>query len=67
MPETASPTPRRISVFDATLRDGEQAPGNAMSPEDKTALALRTRISFDSDRELAPSGTGTLERRPSRC
>lgn len=32
---------RRISVFDTTLRDGEQAPGNAMTPEQKLALALR--------------------------
>jgi 2-isopropylmalate synthase len=32
--------PRRISVFDSTLRDGEQAPGNAMSPQQKLALAL---------------------------
>ncbi|UNS95074.1 pyruvate carboxyltransferase [Streptomyces tubbatahanensis] len=31
---------RRISVFDATLRDGEQAPGNAMSAQRKVALAL---------------------------
>ncbi|MCX4692901.1 LeuA family protein [Streptomyces sp. NBC_01408] len=31
---------RRISIFDATLRDGEQAPGNAMSPEQKLPLAL---------------------------
>jgi 2-isopropylmalate synthase len=31
---------REISVFDSTLRDGEQAPGNAMSPEQKLALAL---------------------------
>jgi 2-isopropylmalate synthase len=32
--------PRRISIFDSTLRDGEQAPGNAMSPQQKLALAL---------------------------
>ncbi|MFC0530986.1 LeuA family protein [Phytohabitans kaempferiae] len=32
--------PRRISVFDTTLRDGEQAPGNAMRPDQKLALAL---------------------------
>lgn len=31
---------RRVSIFDSTLRDGEQAPGNAMSPRDKLALAL---------------------------
>jgi 2-isopropylmalate synthase len=31
---------RRISVFDSTLRDGEQAPGNSMRPEEKLALAL---------------------------
>ncbi|HUQ54095.1 homocitrate synthase/isopropylmalate synthase family protein [Lentzea sp.] len=31
---------RRISVFDTTLRDGEQAPGNAMSPQTKLELAL---------------------------
>ncbi|ONI88794.1 pyruvate carboxyltransferase [Saccharothrix sp. ALI-22-I] len=31
---------RRISFFDATLRDGEQAPGNVMSPAQKVQLAL---------------------------
>src|ERR1039458_3554684 len=32
--------PRRISVFDSTLRDGEQAPGNSMRPDQKLTLAL---------------------------
>jgi 2-isopropylmalate synthase len=31
---------RAISIFDSTLRDGEQAPGNAMLPEQKLELAL---------------------------
>ncbi|MEV7187268.1 pyruvate carboxyltransferase [Kitasatospora sp. NPDC093102] len=36
-----SPAPaRRLRVFDSTLRDGEQAPGNAMNPEQKLELAL---------------------------
>lgn len=33
-------TVRRISIFDSTLRDGEQAPGNAMQPEQKLDVAL---------------------------
>ncbi|MGC4746975.1 LeuA family protein [Micromonospora sp. DT201] len=35
-----SATTRRLRVFDSTLRDGEQAPGNAMTPEQKVELAL---------------------------
>lgn len=31
---------RRVSVFDTTLRDGEQAPGNAMSVGDRVKLAV---------------------------
>ncbi|MGW2475139.1 LeuA family protein [Streptomyces sp. NPDC001665] len=34
-------TARRIAVFDTTLRDGEQAPANAMSPQEKLELALQ--------------------------
>ncbi|MGW2562110.1 LeuA family protein [Streptomyces sp. NPDC001514] len=32
---------RRVSIFDTTLRDGEQAPGNAMNPRQKREIALR--------------------------
>ena len=32
---------RRIEIHDSTLRDGEQAPGNAMNPDQKVELALR--------------------------
>ncbi|MFF1908756.1 LeuA family protein [Kitasatospora sp. NPDC058218] len=41
MARQESPPQRRISIFDATLRDGEQAPGNAMTTEQKKVLALR--------------------------
>jgi 2-isopropylmalate synthase len=33
--------PREISIFDTTLRDGEQAPANAMTPEQKLDMAIR--------------------------
>jgi 2-isopropylmalate synthase len=33
-------TGRRIAVFDTTLRDGEQAPGNGMDPQVKLELGL---------------------------
>ncbi|CAO5160361.1 2-isopropylmalate synthase [Frankia sp. AiPs1] len=39
MPTDSSP--RRITFYDTTLRDGEQAPGNTMNPDQKLALALR--------------------------
>lgn len=37
----AQPDARRIEIHDSTLRDGEQAPGNAMNPDQKLELALR--------------------------
>ena len=30
---------RDVIIFDTTLRDGEQAPGNTMTPEEKLRLA----------------------------
>jgi 2-isopropylmalate synthase len=33
-------TRRRITIFDTTLRDGEQSPGIALSPEEKAEAAL---------------------------
>ena len=30
---------RRITVFDTTLRDGEQSPGIALSPDEKAEIA----------------------------
>jgi 2-isopropylmalate synthase len=35
----AAADPDRVVVFDTTLRDGEQAPGFSMSPEDKVRMA----------------------------
>jgi len=31
---------RRITIFDTTLRDGEQSPGIALSPDEKVTIAL---------------------------
>ncbi|MEW2395749.1 pyruvate carboxyltransferase [Streptomyces sp. NPDC046862] len=38
---SVTPDSRRVSIFDTTLRDGEQAPGNAMNPQQKLDIALR--------------------------
>lgn len=43
--------PNRITVFDTTLRDGEQAPGFSMSPDDKVRMA----------RALADLGVDVME------
>ena len=35
---------RRVMVFDTTLRDGEQAPGNSLSVEEKVRLARQLEV-----------------------
>jgi 2-isopropylmalate synthase len=35
---------RDISIFDTTLRDGEQAPGNTMTPDEKVRLARQLDV-----------------------
>ncbi|MET9578872.1 LeuA family protein [Streptomyces sp. DT199] len=37
----SSTSSRRVSIFDSTLRDGEQAPRNSMNPREKLRMALR--------------------------
>ncbi|HKV91963.1 MAG TPA: hypothetical protein VJW20_05390 [Candidatus Angelobacter sp.] len=37
--QCAFPDPREIKIYDTTLRDGEQMPGVAMTPEDKYVIA----------------------------
>lgn len=36
---TTNPNKRMIEIFDTTLRDGEQAPGASLQPEQKIELA----------------------------
>jgi 2-isopropylmalate synthase len=35
---------RQVVIFDTTLRDGEQAPGNSMTPEEKLRLARQLDV-----------------------
>jgi len=35
---------RNVVIFDTTLRDGEQAPGNSMTPEEKVRLARQLDV-----------------------
>lgn len=50
-PSTNPNAKRQIRIFDTTLRDGEQAPGASMQPEQKIVIA----------RQLARLGVDTIE------
>jgi len=48
---SAEQQPRKIQIFDTTLRDGEQAPGASLAPEQKVAIA----------KQLAKLGVDVIE------
>jgi 2-isopropylmalate synthase len=56
-------TPRRITIFDTTLRDGEQSPGIALRPDEKAEIALQLeRLGVDViEAGFAASSPGDYE------
>jgi isopropylmalate/homocitrate/citramalate synthase len=53
----------RLIIFDTTLRDGEQAPGIALSPEEKVVIAHQlARLKVDvMEAGFAASSPGDFE------
>jgi 2-isopropylmalate synthase len=41
MPTGGTPMPQRVSIFDTTLRDGEQSPGCSMNLNEKVRMAIK--------------------------
>ncbi len=63
MEETGKISPRRIKILDTTLRDGEQAPGCGMNPQEKIEVARQLeRLRVDIIEAGFPaSSAGDLE------
>ena len=56
-------TPRRITIFDTTLRDGEQSPGIVLQPDEKAEIAEQLeRLGVDViEAGFAASSEGDFE------
>ena len=59
----------KLIIFDTTLRDGEQAPGIALSPDDKVAIAKQlARLRVDViEAGFAASSPGDFQAVPDAC
>jgi 2-isopropylmalate synthase len=53
--------PESVSMFDTTLRDGEQAPGIALSPEDKIRIAQALDVLGVDCMEVGFAASGSTE------
>ena len=60
---------RRITIFDTTLRDGEQSPGIALAPDEKAEIARTLeRLGVDVvEAGFAAVVAGRLRRRRRSC
>ncbi|AFZ71594.1 2-isopropylmalate synthase [Natronobacterium gregoryi] len=57
------PSDRTVRILDTTLRDGEQAPGVSLSPDEKVEIARALERAGVSTIEAGSACTGTGERR----
>ncbi len=63
VPDTNLSTDRSVQLLDTTLRDGEQAPGISLTPEEKAEIAVALDGANVDVIEAGSACTGTGERR----